>query len=1760
MAFANPFPTQTSGVSPVPSGTGNSGFINPFVKETRGTPTSTPPPSPFANFNETLNAQNNRPQPIKTVQAPSKGFQIGDLVTGAENAIGGAIKNVETTIKGLTFNIKPPSQESSKQTKSPIDTNKILDSFNNALTYTPGIGLVTQTVKNAQKTMDVIEGFLKQNNAPSPFLGQEANKGKTPFSPKNNEQKIGAFLNDFGASFLVGQASGLNQAVEGLTSAVGTSVKSSEFIAPKLGFIQDALDKFATEGQGKFAKFMNDLSPLKITIQDLKDVNGVNGATATPEQLVRYQKVVELADKTGVSISDIVNASDNVNPATKVYDFIKNAVDSFTRAIKSTVTPEEQKLLDSGVKSGLEKAVAPGEYTPGNLITKVVDGGIDNTPEGKQIIKMATDASNKGQNVLVSPQISAQSPTLSPAKAMTPLEAKTKVIPLESKLKDVLVANRQPVEEALSQVWQELEVAEPGQRIFIQNPDSSSPTIKGIASTFPSWVPSDLRSRALFDKVMTPLANLVDNPSYPVSPKLRDLYDTVLGEIDIRAGIDTSETRGAIMDVYNGNQNIKTEGSQNAQGINQNNQNQIRSSTQGSEDENPFAESPTPKSSSQGKRTNQRRELANTTGGKTIGNRSTGNVPESVSNTFGNGTKLGKVPEPPKVNEPGHLQSAAAGINPGIGKFYQEDIRKIAQGTQTIGKELSDVFNPPNASKPARYAADLIREQKATVANKAIIEARQMKDVTNYFNKFTDKQNVDNISSYERTGKFDNAPEGYSELYKKSMESSRAIMQSVYGDDKVGLVENYIRRSFKFASSKDEIEGTKFLVNNTSGTLGASKSPLKSRVLKMPLDEALQNMKDRGINVKMATTNPELLRQWSMANAQKALAFNITLNKAVDSGLIKFVSGTSEIPEGMIAATDRAFQSFYPRGAQFAVRGNFYGDPHVMRIFNNAVSRGLEGSQIANTYSALRTIKNTMNQFNLGLSAFHFTATAINSSLIDASLAARNLLQGKPVPAIARFARAGIPFGSLTNNMWRGYKFMKSLEANDPTMFKILEDQVNKGGARLGITNEYRTAMVDKMETAFRNGNILGAAIRVPSAFIDWTSSLLMENIVPYNKLGAYLDKAANIAERLPADATEEQIRRAYTQAQSSIDNIFGQMVYDNLFWNKTFKDILQLTTRSVGWSFGTIGEFGGAFKDVVNMARGKTGSEFENGLGKIPLGERFTDRTMHALMLPVLAGLMGAMYQYLHTGKGTQELKDYFYPLDGGVDKSGNPTRASLPTYMKDLFAYGTDPLGTIANKTSGLLSTVIDLIGNKNYYGDLIRNPNDSVGTQLSQVGQFLINQVMPFSISQFEQSLTDKTTTGERKIEGFFGLLRAPQKFTQSTKEQDIFNASTKLRGEQGARTPEEVAINKLKSQARDDINNGIKPSESKAFQELVKNGTLDTSVKQRNFVKSAPLTPAERVLKTLPKSTKQQIQNGKQSNTDVISKVNNLLGSLTTPVNASDGKAISGVTVKGSNVVTTYADGTTSSRGINSNLDLGQQIGKVIYEIGKSLGWTQSDLSKSLGYVPPAEQKATIQRFSDTLQKQGGTNKIQIGWKDSANGEGYIPVFNTDKVAPQYKTLPGAKPLPAPSAKSGNSDTGAPPNPYKGLVSKHFPDPAIANQISNTMFGESSYDPRNVHFNDTGTNIHIPENATQADWNKIEAQHSGDKAIDVGLLQIDKTPVMTKYLDSKGLTYFDLLDPEKNLQIASDLYYGKIPYMAAGITNWNAAKGLGYWPKK
>ena len=310
--------------------------------------------------------------------------------------------------------------------------------------------------------------------------------------------------------------------------------------------------------------------------------------------------------------------------------------------------------------------------------------------------------------------------------------------------------------------------------------------------------------------------------------------------------------------------------------------------------------------------------------------------------------------------------------------------------------------------------------------------------------------------------------------------------------------------------------------------------------------------------------------------------------------------------------------------------------------------------------------------------------------------------------------------------MVNGSRMMR--EYLDPGSYKKMEAEasaVAEAGGRARMDMVQMKAL-DKTINAFRNGSIGEGLLSLPGTVLQTTIAPVMDWMVPRMKLGAFYDMAHDIFDQGGRNNwSEEQIRGKLQRAWDSIDNRFGQLVYENLFWHKGLQDTLMLASRSVGWNFGDLRELGGAAADVGKQAA-------KAATGKMP---EVTPRMAFAFALPLVTGLVGAVLTYLWTGQKPDTWKDYFYP------KRKDGTRVSIPGYMKDVIAVGKHPLDTVVGKMSPLLSLTAEAINNRDFYGTEIRHKDDPPVKQMIEVAKWAAAQATPFSFSGTKKLLEKK-----------------------------------------------------------------------------------------------------------------------------------------------------------------------------------------------------------------------------------------------------------------------------------------------------------------------------------------------------------------------------------------------------------------------------------
>lgn len=437
------------------------------------------------------------------------------------------------------------------------------------------------------------------------------------------------------------------------------------------------------------------------------------------------------------------------------------------------------------------------------------------------------------------------------------------------------------------------------------------------------------------------------------------------------------------------------------------------------------------------------------------------------------------------------------------------------------------------------------------------------------------------------------------------------------------------------------------------------------------------------------------------------------------------------------------------------IAGRLYAPPQVVKLFDNHLDPGLQNSPI---YQALRSGGNSMNQFQLGFSGFHAGFTTLDAMVSKAALGIEQLSRGEFGSGLANIAKGASPTTVFTNLM-RGNRVMREALSGEMT-----EDvkRVLEGGGRFGQDQFYSAGATRAFQKALREGKYAQGVLRAPLALAEKISSPILEWLVPRQKLGVMLDLAESELRRLGPDATPAERRYALARAQDSVDNRMGQLIYDNNFWNRTAKDLAMLSVRSVGWNLGTIREIGGAGFDLATIGKrlGKKG-----GLQDAAV----THRMAYALALPTIVGLYGALYQKLRTGKDPEDAHDLFFPRTGKVNPDGSEERVALPSYMKDVYAYGHQPGTVLAHKLHPMISTIAEMLQNKDYWGTEIRDPEDSASQQALELAQHVAKSVVPFSVQGY-QRMSQAGEPLDKRLQPFVGVVPAPA-YLARTKAQNV-----------------------------------------------------------------------------------------------------------------------------------------------------------------------------------------------------------------------------------------------------------------------------------------------------------------------------------------------------------------------------------------------------
>jgi hypothetical protein len=598
----------------------------------------------------------------------------------------------------------------------------------------------------------------------------------------------------------------------------------------------------------------------------------------------------------------------------------------------------------------------------------------------------------------------------------------------------------------------------------------------------------------------------------------------------------------------------------------------------------------------------------------------------------------------------------------------------------------------------------------------------------------------------------------------KLQQEAHDSISALRGGD-LGFRDFYLSRNFQYVGTSDAEEAAQKVLQG-SRALGAEPGFAKERSFQFEADA-------RAAGFEQVEQNPIKQAVNYLNSAKEYEQSLVTFRDLEEKGLITRAAPLRGAPEsGLVPIQSRLVKMLDPESGNLQ-SVQYYASEPVARIFNNYLGQGLSQSP---TYQALYTPATLINTFRVAVSAFHFTLESINSAAEGLGSGLLDIARGEVGGGLKQVAKSATVVPKLWEDYMRGRSVLKSIPALTHFQggFSDLESDIGKivnAGGRLGAGEDWR-GFVNAAKTALADGSYgaaVGDAARGLSAL---TAQPLMGNFVPRVKLGSFLGLAERELDRLKPQTQEEAIKILQT-VWDHTDDVFGQLVRDNLFFSRKMKDMLNLVIGFPGWNIGSA-------RKIIAAGR---------GIGKAALGApvdlEAQEATRYWLGLTAQVALMGSVLNYAWTGEWPSNVRDMFYPRTGNTRPNGSPERRQLPSYIKDVVGLATHPIATLSHKQNPLLGTLVELADNIDFYGNQIRDKSAPLDSQALDVAKHVGKAFVPFSVSGF---LNSKGSTGER-LTNFVGINPPPAAIT-NTDAQNLINEFTAERAP-ASRTKEQAA---------------------------------------------------------------------------------------------------------------------------------------------------------------------------------------------------------------------------------------------------------------------------------------------------------------------------------------------------------------------------------
>lgn len=721
--------------------------------------------------------------------------------------------------------------------------------------------------------------------------------------------------------------------------------------------------------------------------------------------------------------------------------------------------------------------------------------------------------------------------------------------------------------------------------------------------------------------------------------------------------------------------------------------------------------------------------------------------------------------------------------NTGIPKEYTEFATGLALPGLGFGrtpKTLQKIFSPETVSPEAMDAAALIRQNTGRAARATETTAAALESYQKPVSQLAPADQLGIMHYIEGTGPAPATPQmrALADTLKDAFKTRLDALQTLPKHAQMAFVEDYFPHFWKDPNA----------AANTVRTGGFSKqgsgASLKERTVPTIADGIAQGLEP-------LTTNPIDATMRYVTSMDKFIASERMLQAATDTGVVQYirpkVMGATGLPDSF--KVPPGYTALDGRGATDAMGRRAYAPEAWARVYNNFISRGFDqigAGEYGAGYNVLRRGANAVTQTLLSFSGYHAFTMAeatMSNQMAKAVSEIRNL---HPLRAGKEFAKAfvsPVKYGARGKELSEMYLGKTTMSARDKEIIDLITDA---GGRMAGSKHalDYDSSALGDYITSFRRGKLSGEFLAqlkdmrnaptlgtMRTAFsnigriMDTFNKPLFQHYIPSIKNAAAHENLGQWLAQHPNATQAEKLTEA-RRVVDSVDNRFGEMIHDNIFWNKVAKQTAMLASLSYSWNMGAVHEIGGGIRDFART---------------MYKGEDWTAKSDYVVGMSINWAIMSAIYQGLKTGEPPRDVHDLMAPRTGGVDqRTGEPERIIPPGVMKDVFGYWEHPGQEVMNKLNpgvrmGLQSlSVLGSRGGSDWRDDPILSPRAPGQTAwqkapdwLTEYFKFVTKSMSPIQSQQLGRGPEEGSALNP--LELGLGIRKAPRGLV-APEEQD------------------------------------------------------------------------------------------------------------------------------------------------------------------------------------------------------------------------------------------------------------------------------------------------------------------------------------------------------------------------------------------------------